>query len=104
MSNLVPVVGLSLGAAFVFAASTSLKHVSAASAPDALSLQPRKVGPFLRATVSHRLWLTAVGCDVLGLALQIAALHLGALSVVQPLLISGLLSLCCSGGSRGTRP
>ncbi|MCW2525046.1 MAG: hypothetical protein JWO63_3381, partial [Frankiales bacterium] len=91
MASLVPVVGLSLGAAFVFAASTSLKHASAATAPDALSLQPRKIGAFLRATVSHRLWLMAIGCDVVALALQVSALHLGALSLVQPLLISGLL-------------
>ena len=85
------VVGLSLAAAFFFAVSSSLKHVSAACAPDAQTLQLGKLAQFVRATLTHRLWLGGIGCDVAGLALQIVALHLGALAVVQPLLISGLL-------------
>ena len=41
--------------------------------------------------MSHRLWLAGIACDVVGLTLQIVALHLGALSVVQPLLLTSLI-------------
>jgi len=82
---------LSLGAALAFATSSSLKHVSAGQVPDAQDLSPRSVGRFVRATLAHPLWLGGVVADVLGLTLQILALHFGALGVVQPLLISGLL-------------
>jgi hypothetical protein len=85
------IVVLSLGAAFVFAMSSTLKHVSAGHMPDAQTLHPGPVGTFIRATLTHRLWLGGIGCDIVGLALQVFALHLGELAVVQPLLISGLL-------------
>ncbi|TWP36067.1 DMT family transporter [Leekyejoonella antrihumi] len=85
------VVGLTLGGAVAFGASSALKHASAAEAPDAQSMRPSHIGRFIRATVTHRLWLGAVVCDVVGLVLQIFALHLGALALVQPLLVSGLV-------------
>ncbi len=85
------VVALSLAAALAFAASSSLKHLSAGQAPDAQSLRPGKLARFARATVGHPQWLVGIGCDVVGLGLQIAALHLGALVVVQPLLLTGLV-------------
>ncbi len=91
MSSQWLVIGISLAAAFMFASSTVLKHASASSTPNAQSLELSKVGAFLRATVSHRLWICAIVLDVLALLLQITALHLGALSVVQPLMVSGLL-------------
>lgn len=82
---------LSLTAALAFAMSSSLKHLSAASVPDAQSLHLGKLGGFIRATVTHRLWLAGIGCDIVGLASQTVALHLGALAVVQFLLLSSLL-------------
>jgi hypothetical protein len=85
------IVVLSLAAAFVFAMSSTLKHVSAGHVPDAQTLRPGLVATFIRATLTHRLWLGGIGCDIVGLALQVVALHLGELAVVQPLLISGLL-------------
>lgn len=85
------VIALSLAAALGFAASSSLKHVSAGRGPDLPDLRGRTLGRFVRATVAHRLWLAGIGCDVLALGLQIVALHLGALSLVQPLLIAGLV-------------
>jgi hypothetical protein len=85
------VVLLSLCAALAFAGSSSLKHVSAGDAPDAQSLHLGKIGRFVWATLSHRLWLGGILCDVVGVVLQILALHLGALSVVQPLLVTGLV-------------
>ena len=85
------VVALSLGAASAFAASSSLKHVSAGDTPDAQSFRPGKLRSFVLATVSHRLWLAGIACDVAGLGLQIIALHHGALAIVQPLLVTSLL-------------
>jgi len=85
------VVALGLGAAFAFALSSSLKHVSAGHHPDAQSMDPSKLRRFVRAMLLHPLWLGGIGCDAVGLGLQIVALHLGRLTVVQPLLVSGLL-------------
>lgn len=85
------VVALGLGAAFAFALSSSLKHVSAGHHPDAQSMQLGKLRQFVGAMVSHPFWLGGVVCDAVGLTLQIFALHFGKLTVVQPLLVSGLL-------------
>jgi len=85
------VVALSLSAALAFAVSSSLKHASAGQVPDAQDLHLRSVGRLVLATVAHPLWLGGIVADVVGLSLQVVALHLGALAVVQPLLVSGLL-------------
>lgn len=85
------VVTFALTSAFAFATSSSLKHVSAGHVPDAQSLHPHRVKHFVRATLAHPLWLGGIGCDVVGLTLQVLALHFGPLAVVQPLLITGLL-------------
>jgi len=85
------VVGLSLGSALSFAASTNLKHSSAREMPEVPRLRAGTLARFAAATLSHRLWLAGIGADLAGLTLQILALHLGQLAVVQPLLISGLL-------------
>ena len=85
------VVVLSLGSALAFAISTNLKHSSAAQVPDVSLLRVGAVARFVAATLSHRLWLAGVLADAVGLSLQVLALHRGALAVVQPLLISGLL-------------
>ncbi|MGX7677864.1 DMT family transporter [Jatrophihabitans sp. DSM 45814] len=82
---------LSLGAALAFAVSTSLKHASATQLSEVQGLQPRTLGRFVRATLAHRLWLGGIGADVVGLLLQVLALHFGALAVVQPLLLSSLI-------------
>lgn len=91
MASGVGVVAISLGAAFAFALSSTLKHVSAGEVPDAQGMQADALGRFVKATLAHPLWLGAIVTDGIGLALQVTALHLGALAVVQPLLISGLL-------------
>ena len=49
------------------------------------------MGGFIRATLSQPLWLGGIACDIIAVGLQVLALHLGSLSVVQPLLITGLL-------------
>ncbi|MDQ1722329.1 MAG: hypothetical protein QOI26_2063 [Pseudonocardiales bacterium] len=85
------VVVLSLGSALAFAVSTNLKHSSATQVPDVSRLRVGALARFVAATLSHRLWLAGIVADAIGLGLQVVALHLGALAVVQPLLISGLL-------------
>jgi drug/metabolite transporter (DMT)-like permease len=85
------VVVLAICSAFAFAVSTSLKHASAGRVPDAQGMRAGQLGRFVGGTLSHPLWLAGIACDVVGLLLQVFALHLGALAVVQPLLITGLL-------------
>ena len=85
------VIPTSLAAALAFAVSSSLKHVSAGDVPDAQKMQPHQLVRFIRSTLAHPLWLGGIFADVVGLVLQIIALHLGALGVVQPMLVTGLL-------------
>lgn len=85
------VIPVGLAAAFAFAVSSSLKHVSAGQVPDAQDLRPNKLRVFIRSTLSHPLWLGGIVADLVGFVLQAIALHLGALALVQPLLVAGLL-------------
>ena len=96
------VVGTSLGASMFFALSTALKHRSAdkASAGD----PDKRTVHFLRDTAVSPLWLGGMLADLGGLTLQITALHIGALAVVQPLMITALLfSLVLNHVVAGTR-
>jgi drug/metabolite transporter (DMT)-like permease len=90
MANQWVVVTLGLGAAFAFAVSTSLKHISAGP-PQRQSLRPHDLARFAWTTITHALWLSAIAVDVVGLICQLVALHLGALAIVQPVLVSGLI-------------
>jgi drug/metabolite transporter (DMT)-like permease len=85
------VVAVSLASAFTFAISTSLKHASASQLARREDSRIGAWGHFARATLTHPLWLGAILADAIGFSLQVIALHLGALALVQPLLISGLL-------------
>lgn len=85
------VAGATLLASVAFAASSALKHRSAATTPDARAMNPRALARLISSTVRHRLWLLGIGADVIGLSLQVVALHFGALALVQPLLVSSLL-------------
>lgn len=91
MSDWVTVVPTTVTAALLFATSSTLKHMSASAVPVAPAGRPHRLLGFVRATVVHRLWLLGIACDAGALALQVVALHLGTLVVVQPLLISGLV-------------
>jgi hypothetical protein len=84
------VVELSVASAFAFSVSTTLKKASSGEVPHVRG-DGAGVGGFVRATLSHPLWLAGLVADVVGLGLQITALHLGALALVQPLLVTGLL-------------
>lgn len=102
--RLLLVVLASLGAAGFFSLATALKHRSAGTMPSMERLSPSAVGAFALATLRHPLWLAGIGADVGGLGLQITALHLGALSLVQPLLVSAVLfSLVVAHRIAGTR-
>jgi hypothetical protein len=91
MSGTGLVVVLSLGAAAGFALSTNLKHASAAHMPAMARLSPSGIGRFVARMIAHLLWLLGALADVVGLGLQVVALHLGAIAVVQPLLVTGLI-------------
>lgn len=80
-----------VGSAFAFGTSTHLKHRSATDVPAAHMLQLGAIGRLVRASVAHRLWITGICADAVGLALQVLALHLGPLSAVQPVLVLSLL-------------
>jgi fumarate reductase subunit D len=85
------VIPVGLAAAFAFAVSSSLKHISAGQVPDAQDLQPNKLLALVRSTLGHPLWLGGIVADLIGLILQVIDLHLGALAVVQPLLVASVL-------------
>ena len=104
---------LSLAAALSFATSSALKHASAHDAEhlaehgSAELSRPARVsglfgaaGRFVAATVAHPLWLAGIVADLVGLGLQVLALHFGALSVVQPLLVTGLIFALVLGRAR----
>lgn len=102
--SMIAVVGASVGATACFALSTALKHRSTATVPDTSGLAPRKLVRFATATARHPLYLAAILAGTVGLALQVLALHIGALSVVQPLLTTALLfSLIAAHRIAGTR-
>lgn len=91
MTGNVLVVVVSLCSAFAFAMSAVLKHSTATRVPQLSAFTARALWRFGVATVLHPLWLLGLVADLVGLGLQVVALHLGALSVVQPLLSVGLL-------------
>jgi len=85
------VVAASLGSAAFFSVATALKHRSAGTMPRVHRFRPAELFGFARATLRHPLWLGGILADVGGLGLQILALHIGALIVVQTLLVSAVL-------------
>jgi hypothetical protein len=100
------VVCLSLAAAFLFATSataqqraarqTLLRHSGPPPAqPPGRLTHMRYLAPnvvrMARRLLRDRLWLMGWLCNVCGFMTQAAALHLGSLSVVQPLLVTQLL-------------
>jgi drug/metabolite transporter (DMT)-like permease len=99
MTSNAVVIGLSLGAALAFAVSTALKHRSAQLVAPMQTASGQALGRFIMATLRHRLWLIGAAADIAGLSLQVLALHLGALALVQPLLLTGLIFALVLRGS-----
>lgn len=91
MNSLLLVIVLSMGSALAFAVSTALKHTSASQVPPAFAGGDRSLARFVRATLVHPLWCKGIAVDAVGFTLQAVALHVGALAVVQPLLLAGLV-------------
>ena len=81
------VVMLSLGAGFFFAASNVLEQRVARNAPHEQALRPGLIVYLAR----QRRWLLGAVADVSGYVCQAAALGIGLLIVVQPILATGLL-------------
>ncbi|HET7397018.1 MAG TPA: DMT family transporter [Intrasporangium sp.] len=85
------IIALSVGSAAFFSLATALKHRSAGQVPRVHHFRARDLRDFAVETVRHPLWLLGILADVGGLALQLLALHLGGLSVVQPVLVIAVL-------------
>lgn len=78
---------LTLVAAFLFGLSSVIEQRSTKLVPDRGSFSPRLLADLAK----QRRWLAALGVQIAGNALQVTALHFGALALVQPLLVLSLL-------------
>jgi hypothetical protein len=79
--------GTALAAALCYAFAATLQHRAARQEPVRATLDPRLLVRLLR----RPLWLVGGAADLTGAALHGAALTLGPLALVQPLLVSGLI-------------
>jgi drug/metabolite transporter (DMT)-like permease len=80
-------VGLALLAAFFFGLATVLEQKGAMEEPEEQALRPG----FLARLVRKPVWLAGVGADALGYGAQAAALGVGRLVSVQPLLVASVV-------------
>jgi hypothetical protein len=80
-----------LFAAALFAVSSALQHRSATDIPKVGSWRVRDLARFAGHTVRHVGWLVGTLADLIGLALHAVALNQGPLTLVQPLLVTGLV-------------
>ncbi len=85
-----------VGASVLYNTSIALQALEARDVPDEHSLRPSLIGKLLR----NRKWLGATALGLLGWPLEIAALLLAPLTVVQPCLASGLIVLLWLGATR----
>ncbi|MCL2395592.1 MAG: DMT family transporter [Acidimicrobiaceae bacterium] len=89
-----PVVAATIAALFaaaLFAASTALQHRSATDIPKLRTLQRADLSRFVGLTLRHPAWLIGTGADVAGVGAHAFALHSGPLTLVQPLLVTGVV-------------
>jgi drug/metabolite transporter (DMT)-like permease len=90
-----------VGASALYNTSIALQALEAREVPGEHSLRPSLLGRLVR----NRRWLGATALGLLGWPLEIAALLLAPLTVVQPCLASGLILLLWLGVRRlGERP
>lgn len=85
------VICVSVLSAVLFSLATALKHSSAGRVPQVTSVHPGDLVRFAGATLRHPRWLLGVLADVAGLALQVLALRLGGVIVVQVVLTTTVL-------------
>jgi hypothetical protein len=82
-----------VAASLLYNASIALQALEARQVPDEHALRPSLLGRLLR----NRRWLGATALGLLGWPLEIAALLLAPLTVVQPCIASGLILLLWLG-------
>jgi drug/metabolite transporter (DMT)-like permease len=94
-------IAAAIGASLLYNTSIALQALEARDVPHEHSLRPSLIGRLLR----NRRWLGATGLGLLGWPLEIVALLLAPLTVVQPCLVSGLILLLWLGATRlGEKP
>jgi hypothetical protein len=84
------VILISLAAALAFAVASYLKHRSAEAIPSG-SGGATQVASLARHTLKDPIWMVAIVADTVGVGLQVLALRIGALSVVQPVLVTTVI-------------
>jgi drug/metabolite transporter (DMT)-like permease len=89
-------IAAAVGASCLYNTSIALQALEAREVPGEHSLRPSLIGRLLR----NRRWLGATALGLLGWPLEIAALLLAPLTVVQPCLASGLILLLWLGSTR----
>jgi drug/metabolite transporter (DMT)-like permease len=90
-----------VGASLLYNTSIALQALEAREVPGEHSLRPSLIGRLLR----NRRWLGATALGLAGWPLEVVALLLAPLTVVQPCLASGLILLLWLGATRlGERP
>jgi hypothetical protein len=85
-----------VGASLLYNTSIALQALEARQVPGEHALRPSLLGRLVR----NRRWLGATGLGLLGWPLEIAALLLAPLTVVQPCLVSGLILLLWLGATK----
>ncbi len=80
-----------LAAAAFFAAGSALQHQSAGAIPAFTGFGLRGVSRFVWDTLRHPSWLAGSGADVVGLGFHALALNQGPLTLVQPVLVTGVI-------------
>jgi hypothetical protein len=85
-----------VGASLLYNTSIALQALEARKVPGEHALRPSLLGRLVR----NRRWLGATGVGLLGWPLEIAALLLAPLTVVQPCLVSGLILLLWLGATK----
>jgi hypothetical protein len=94
-------IAAAIGASLLYNTSIALQALEARDVPHEHSLRPSLIGRLLR----NRRWLGATGLGLLGWPLEVVALLLAPLTVVQPCLVSGLILLLWLGATRlGEKP
>jgi drug/metabolite transporter (DMT)-like permease len=99
----VPALGIvaAVAASLLYNTSIALQALEAREVPGEHSLRPSLIGRLVR----NRRWLAATAIGLAGWPLEIVALLLAPLTVVQPCLASGLVFLLWLGATRlGERP
>jgi drug/metabolite transporter (DMT)-like permease len=85
-----------VGASLLYNTSIAFQALEARQVPGEHSLRPSLIGRLVR----NRRWLGATALGLIGWPLEIAALLLAPLTVVQPCLASGLILLLWLGATR----